>query len=245
MFRTIRRLTSLRLFCTASVLALMQGIPAAAQSIDAGPSVLERILGNITTAGTTIGAGNIESIYANIAATSLSVLDRDGLPGGGVIEDVLGNIDARVVVNFISTGAQPLLSEATSPLAAAREWQPMVASLGDVSTTGIGAVLDASATITIGAVQQVSDTIASNAMAVSQSNAPMNALAINAALNSASIDGSVILDVVDLAVDASDISTTVIGAVGGGTIVAGNVHSSVERLNRTVSSFVGSQTAQD
>lgn len=241
MFRSTRRMISVRLLCSASAIALMQGaMPADAQSIDAGPSVLERILGNVTTGGTTIGAGNVQALYANIAATSLSVLDRDGLPGGGTIDDVLGNIDARIVVNFIATSNQPLLAEALTATAVARDWQPMIGSVGDLSTTGIGAVLDASASITIGAVQQVSDTIAGNAMALAQSSAPMNALAINAAVNSARIDGSVILDVADMAVEAGDVATTVIGAVGGGTIISGNIQNSVERLNRTVSGFVGS-----
>lgn len=209
--------------------------PSAAQSIEGSPSVLERVLGNITSSGTTISGGDIGALYANVAATSLSILVQDPAQIA-TLDDVMGNIDARVRVSFLSTSGQPLLAEALTTDALAREWQPMQSSLGDLSTTGIGAVLDDSASITIGAVQTVEDSIAGMAMAVSQSTEPLNAIALNAAVNSASINASVILDVADVAVDAGDIATTAIGAVGGGTIVAGNV----DRLNRTVSSFVGS-----
>ncbi len=244
MSRTFR----LHLLCSVSLLAMTQFLAttAAAQSIEAGPSVLERILGNISTSGTTINGGNIQSLYANIAATSLSILTQNPAQIA-TLDDVLGNIDSSIVVNFITTSDQPLIAEALGGYdpalmaysTVARTWQPMKGTLGNLSTTAIGSVLDASASITIGAVQSVSDTVADQAMAVSQSTGPQNALAINAALNSANLNGSVIIDVVDYALEASDISTTVIGAVGGGTIVAGVVGDNMDSLSRTVSEFVG------
>lgn len=239
----------LHLLCTVSLIAISQFLASAATAqatIEAGPSVLERILGDITTTGTTIGGGNIQSLYANIAATSLSLLTQNPAQPA-TLDDVLGNIDSSISVNFLSTSSQPLIAEALAdfdPVTAtygivARSWQPMKGTLGDLSTTAIGSVLDATASITVGAVQSVSDTVADQAMAVSQSTGPQNALAINAALNSANLNGSVIVDVVDYSLDASDISTTVIGAVGGGTIVAGVVGDNLDSLTRTVSEFVG------
>lgn len=70
----------LHLLCTVSLIAISQFLASAATAqatIEAGPSVLERILGDITTTGTTIGGGNIQSLYANIAATSLSLLTQN------------------------------------------------------------------------------------------------------------------------------------------------------------------------
>jgi hypothetical protein len=243
------RASRLLLLCSVSLLAMSQVLAttAAAQAtIEAGPSVLERILGDISTSGTTINSGNIQSLYANIAATSLSVLTQNPAQIA-TLDDVLGNIDSSIVVNFLTTSNQPLIAEALAdfdPVSStygivARTWQPMKGTLGNLSTTAIGSVLDSTASITIGAVQSVSDTVADQAMAVSQSTGLQNALAINAALNSANLNGSVIVDVLDYALEASDISTTVIGAVGGGTIVAGVVGDNMDSLSRTVSEFVG------
>lgn len=239
-FKTLTRLTAV------SALAMGFAGAASAQSIEAGPSVLERILGDITTATTEINEGDISSVYANIAATSLSLLDRNDGALPAVLADVLGNIDASIIVDFSATGNQPLLSEsligddvlAAIPQATnvSRTFQAMEGTLGDLSTTAIGAVLDDSASITTGAVQDVQDTVAGAAMAVSQSTEMESAVLMNAALNSATLAANVTLDVEDYALAAADIATTAIGAVGGGSITAGNI----EQLNRTVSSFVGS-----
>lgn len=238
-FKTLTRLTAV------SALAMGFAGAASAQSIEAGPSVLERILGDITTTTTEINEGEISSVYANIAATSLSLLEKEeGV--AAVLEDVLGNIDASIIVDFSATGNQPLLSESligddvlgVPPDATnvSRTFQAMEGTLGDLSTTAIGAVLDDSASITTGAVQDVQDTVAGAAMAVSQSTEMESAVLMNAALNSATLSANVTLDVADYALAAADIATTAIGAVGGGSITAGNI----EQLNRTVSSFVGS-----
>lgn len=238
-FKTLTRLTAV------SALAMGFAGAASAQSIEDGPSVLERILGAITTTTTDINEGEISSVYANIAATSLSLLEKEeGV--AAVLEDVLGNIDASIIVDFSASGTQPLLSEtligddvlAAVPEATnvSRTYQAMEGTLGDLSTTAIGAVLDDSASITTGAVQDVQDTVAGAAMAVSQSTEMESAVLMNAALNSATLEANVTLDVADYALAAADIATTAIGAVGGGSITAGNI----EQLNRTVSSFVGS-----
>lgn len=239
-FKTLTRLTAV------SALAMGFAGAASAQSIEDGPSVLERILGAITTTTTDINEGEISSVYANIAATSLSLLDRADADVPAVLEDVLGNIDASIIVDFSATGNQPLLSESligddvlgAPPDATnvSRTFQAMEGTLGDLSTTAIGAVLDDSASITTGAVQDVQDTVAGAAMAVSQSTEMESAVLMNAALNSATLSANVTLDVADYALAAADIATTAIGAVGGGSITAGNI----EQLNRTVSSFVGS-----
>lgn len=240
-FKTLTRLTAV------SALAMGFAGAASAQSIEAGPSVLERILGDITTTATAIGdTSEINAVYANIAATSLSLLDRNDGALPAVLADVLGNIDASIIVDFSATGNQPLLSEsligddvlAAIPQATnvSRTFQAMEGTLGDLSTTAIGAVLDDSASITTGAVQDVQDTVAGAAMAVSQSTEMESAVLMNAALNSATLAANVTLDVEDYALAAADIATTAIGAVGGGSITAGNI----EQLNRTVSSFVGS-----
>lgn len=232
-FKTMTRVAAI------SVLALGFAGAASAQSIDAGPSVLERILGDVTTTITTIGGGDVSSVYANIAGTSLSLLNT-GAPLA-TLADVLGNVDASVNVSFVSALAtQPLLSTSESTngvgdVATSSTYQAMEGALGDVSTTAIGAVLDASASITTGAVQDVADTVAGAAMAVSQSTQMESAVVMNGAINSATLAANVDLTVADYALAAADIGTTAIGAVGGGEIVAGNIG----QLQRTVSSFVG------
>ena len=241
-FKTLTRLTAV------SALAMGFASTASAQSIEAGPSVLERILGDITTTtATAISDDEISALYGNIAATSLSLLTQD-VAAVATLDDVLGNIDASIEVDFASAlASQPLLSESlisdnvTDPVNgaitnASRTFQAMEGTLGDLSTTAIGAVLDDSASITTGAVQDVQDTVAGAAMAVSQTTEMESAVLMNAALNSATLSANVTLEVADYALAAGDIATTAIGAVGGGSITAGNI----EQLNRTVSSFVGS-----
>ncbi len=229
---------------SAAVAAVSVGFAgaASAQSIEAGPSVLERILGDITTAGTEINTGDITSLYANVAGTSLSLLTQ-ATAASATIADVLGNIDSSITVAFESTpNTQPLISESLTDAdgdavneVVSRTFQAMEGTLGDLSTTAIGAVMDATASITTGAVQEVNDTVAGMAMAVSQSTEMEPAVLINASLNSANLDAAVNVTVADYALAAGDIATTAIGAVGGGAIVAGNIG----QLERTVSSFVG------
>lgn len=234
--------TLLRSAAVAAIAVGFAGAASAQATIDAGPSVLERILGDITTSVTTINTGNITSLYANVAGTSLSILNQDPTQVAVVtLDDVLGNIDSSINVSFVSTlVSQPLLStsestDAAGNLVTSATYQAMEGTLGDLSTTAIGAVMDATASITTGAVQSVNDTVAGQAMAVSQATAMEPAVLINASLNSANLDAAVLVDIEDYAVAAGGIATTAIGAVGGGTIVAGNI----AQLERTVSSFVG------
>lgn len=234
--------TLLRSAAVAAVAVGFAGAASAQAVITEGPSVLERIIGDITSTTSTINGGNVTSLYANIAGTSLSTLTGTTAAPLTALEEVLGNVDSSITVNFDATATQPLISEATSDAngdgvneTLSRTFQAMEGTLGNVSTTAIGAVMDATASITTGAIQEVNDTVAGQAMAVSQTTQMEPAVLINGALNSANLDAAVVLDVNDYALAAGDIATTAIGAVGGGEIVAGNIG----QLQRTVSSFVG------
>lgn len=238
-----------------AVAASLAGI-ANAQQIGEGESVLSRILNDVNGA---VGANEfgrivdgelepaLESVLANIAATSPTIVtpgDEDalGLVLGGEIgelsEDValvLGRIDGSVVVDFL--GDEVLASAAENVEGAVTDtFQTMEGTLGDIDATAIGAVLTAEDTrIEVGAAQAVNDALAGDAFAGSAETVAQAVVAVNAALNTVDVDSSVRLSVEQFALEAGDIATSAIGAVGGGEIVSG----SIEQLDRSIARTVG------
>lgn len=240
-----------KLLISTAMLAVSAGA-VMAQTETSAPSVLERVLNNVNGAvgATTMGEGDVASVLSNIAATQTTLIENVN-DGNVDVDQIFGNIDASVSVIF-ETVNQPLLSASSSAGAfdattlnavTSVALQEMKGTLGDVTTLTLGASLDAAASITGGANQTLNESEAlagsgsgGDAAALAQTTAQEAVVASNLALNTVDLASQVALSATDYNLDASAISTTAIGAVGGGSIVNGEI----DKLNSAIFSVVGS-----
>jgi hypothetical protein len=242
----------------AFAVATTMGSAAFAQTVD--QSVLARVLGDVQAdiAGTAtfgrIGFDGtaldaLEGVLSNVAATAPTLIVGgqainvlvDGalvtIPAG---EDLLlGRIDSSVNLDFLRVGDiiqnESISTLSNGDLLETSTFFNLEGTLGDVATTAIGAVLTAADTsITVGAAQSVSESMAGGAIAAVGHTTTSAVLATNMALNTVDLDAAVNLTVEDYSLAASGISTTAIGAVGGGTITSGNI----PQLERAISATV-------
>ena len=115
---------------------------ASAQAVTEGGSELERVLGIVTAADGTTG-----SIFANIASTNVAIAESTG-----AVDELVGNIDGSVSITLNNVGADingnltNVNEEITQDGAAntnttlRQEIDAITSSLGDISTTVLGAV---------------------------------------------------------------------------------------------------------
>ncbi len=131
-------------------------------------------------------------------------------------------IDGSVSVDTAGVVLESTAEAATSTGATASETAQSVAesTLGDVETLVLGA--SNTGDITLGVASTVDDALAGSASASSDYSGPLqNTVAANMAFNQADLDASVTLASNTASLAASGVSTTAIGAVNTGSIVAG------------------------
>lgn len=189
-------------------LLVLQGIvsPAVAD----GASVLDRVLSTLDTGALPKKPSKERrTVLLNMAANRAAPVD-----GGGK------GIEGSVSVRFDRTN-ETLLSETVSGLTTSSSHQRMEGRVGDVATIVLGASLDQSASI-----NQVEQTLHSeDASALPDASSlphqPLHILAGNVAMNEANLDGSVSIEANGYGMDVGTLSTSVIGAFGGGSIKIG------------------------
>ena len=228
-----------------------------AAETELSPSVLERLLNNVATAVGSTSVGDVDgiaSVLSNVAANQNTLITDIVTPQGqGTVDldQVFGNIDSSVDVEFL-VSSLPILSASNSDgtavgpdltTAATVSLQEMKGKLGDITTLVLGASLDATASITGGANQTLNESSAmagsaagGDASALAQTAAQEAVLASNLALNTVDLNSAVSVSADSYALEASAISTSAIAAVGGGTIVNGNI----DKLNSAIFAVVGS-----
>jgi len=242
-----------KLLCSAAALSMMATGAFAQAATELSPSVLERLLNNVSTAvGSTGvgGGGDISSVLSNVAANQ-NTLITDIADSTNTTDQVFGNIDSSVDVSFLvstlailsasNSDGSPVGPDLTS--AATVSLQEMKGTLGDITTLVLGASLDATASITGGANQTLNESSAmagsaagGDASALAQTTAQEAVLASNLALSTVDLNSAVSVSADSYALEASAISTSAIGAVGGGSIVNGEI----DKLNSAIFSVVGS-----
>ena len=244
-----------KLLCSAAALSMMAtgAFAQSAAETELSPSVLERLLNNVATAvgSTSVGdTDGIASVLSNVAANQNTLITEIN-DGTNVTDQVFGNIDSSVDVGFLVSNL-PILAASNSdgsPVgadltdASTVSLQEMKGKLGDITTLVLGASLDATASITGGANQTLNESSAmagsaagGDASALAQTAAQEAVLASNLALNTVDLNSAVSVSADSYALEASAISTSAIAAVGGGTIVNGNI----DKLNSAIFAVVGS-----
>lgn len=208
-------------------------------------SLLDNLLADATAlqASLTNVAENLNDVNGSInVATSRSLTDMasviDSLSVGGTIP----------FGSFSQVGANVFGQDLPASLLAVLN--PTVASLGDLSTTAIGAMQSGSITATIdadGLVDKASSTATASttsAMVAAETYGNIaNTVAFqNIANNAGYIDGSVNLALADVNATVGKVATTAIGAMGSGSLTAtisGNMGSVTRSSANIINALVG------
>lgn len=211
-------------------------------------SLLDNLLADATAlqASLTNVAENLNDVNGSInVATSRSLTDMasviDSLSVGGTIP----------FGSFSQVGANVFGQDLPASLLAVLN--PTVASLGDLSTTAIGAMQSGSITATIdadGLVDKASSTATASttsAMVAAETYGNIaNTVAFqNIANNAGYIDGSVNLALADVNATVGKVATTAIGAMGSGSLTAtisGNMGSVTRSSASIIDALVGGTT---
>ena len=213
---------------TAIAMAFLSGV-ASAQTVVTGQSVLERVLSSLNTTS----AAPVNGTFANIAENLPVVTD-------GTSGVILNNVDGSVN-NSLNSAMTSVANAQTTVNDIVTALQGMTFSIGNISTTALGAVN--TGTVQLGVNSDVKEAVAGTSMAISNTvtqvggSADTGALVLNVASNATGVTGAVSNTVSGLSGTIGNISTTALGAVNTGTITNG-VNAAA---NGIVAGIVGTQ----
>jgi hypothetical protein len=225
---------------------ILAGFAVAGAASFAGPasaaSLLDQILANATDLSASLSnvAENLADVNGSIdVSTSRSLTDM-----ASVIES-LSNGGTIPFGSYSQVGANVYGQDLPASLLAVLN--PTVASLGDLSTTAIGAMQSGSITATIdasGLVDKASSaatgsTTSANLAAETYGNIGNTLAFQNIANNAGAIDGSVTLALADVNATVGKVATTAIGAMGSGSLTA-NISGNMEGVARSSSGIIES-----
>jgi hypothetical protein len=222
----------------ASSLTQLAGDPAPYQP----NSLLDNLLSNATNLQASLSnvAENLNNVNGSInVATSRSLTDMAS------VVDALSNGGKIPFGSYSQVGANVYGQDLPASLLAVLN--PTVASLGDLSTTAIGAMQSGSITATIdasGLVDKASSaatgsTTSANLAAETYGNIGNTLAFQNIANNAGAIDGSVTLALADVNATVGKVATTAIGAMGSGSLTA-NISGNMEGVARSSSGIIES-----
>ncbi len=201
-----------------------------------------------------LNASSLSASLSNVAQNLNSVDGSINVVTGRDYSGIYKNIDALNGVDNVPFGS--LSSIGTNvmgrdlPASLMNVLFPLTASLGDLSTTAIGAMQSGSMTGTVnagGIVDRVStaataSTTSANASAEAFGGIS-NALAFqNIAVNSGDVNGSVQLKLADVNSTVGKIGTTAIGAMGSGSLTAsitGNMGGVTSNTDAIITALIG------
>ena len=211
-------------------------------------SLLDNLLSNAADLQASLSnvAENLNNVNGSInVATSRSLTDM------ATVANALSNKGTIPFGSFSTVGNNVFGQDLPATLLDVLD--PTIASLGDLSTTAIGAMQSGSIIATVnasGLVDKVSS--ASTATGTSASAAAetygniANTLAFqNIANNAGAIDGSVNLALADVNATVGKVATTALGAMGSGSLTAtisGNMEKTARSSANIINSLVGNTT---
>jgi len=216
--------------------------PGDAQS---SASLLNDLLGNAATLSASLSnvAQNLNSVDGSINVDTNR--DYSGLANG---IDAL-SLDGTIPFGSFSTVGSNVFSR-DLPASLLNVLNPLTLTLGDLSTTSIGAMQSGALTGTVnagGIVDRVSSaatasTTTANSAVDTYGGIAHNVAFQNIAVNSGDINGSVQLSLNDVNSAIGKIGTTAIGAMGSGSLTAtvtGNMGNVTENTASIVNALVG------
>lgn len=207
------------------------------------------LLNNILADAADLSA-SLSNVAENLAAVngSIDVTTSRSLTDMAAVIEALSNGGTIPFGSFSQVGANVFGQDLPASLLAVLN--PTVASLGDLSTTAIGAMQSGSITATIdadGLVDKASSTATASttsAMVAAETYGNIgNTLAFqNIANNAGAIDGSVNLALADVNATVGKVATTAIGAMGSGSLTAtisGNMEGTARSSANIITALVG------
>lgn len=177
----------------------------------------------ITSATSTI----TESLIATFQETFTTTTTEIQIPGDATI--INGSI------NNILTGIDGSTQNVLAGLVSATEWNMPTFDLGDMATTGLGAVNTGEITLGVNSAVDEASTSITNAISTVAyqigGSADTGALVLNVASNASTVNGSINNVIAEVSGSIGNLSTTALGAVNTGTILSG--------VNAAVQGIVG------
>ncbi|MBI1172347.1 hypothetical protein GC209_13175 [bacterium] len=248
-----------KLLVSTAMLALMTGagfaqsVPAtnhpAPATAQTSVSLLDGLLANASALSASLSnvAQNLNSVDGSINVTTSR--DYSGIASG---INALSGGGTTPFGSYSQVGTNVYGQDLPAALLGVLD--PLTASLGDLSTTSIGAMQSGSITATVDAskivssVQDNATASTTSAMASADTYGGIaNTLAFqNIAVNSGDINGSVQLALADVNSTVGKVATTAIGAMGSGSLTAnitGNMGATTDATSAIVASLVGGSTA--